>query len=280
MSASAGTTGVFGKMPAHGDFVRRALPGRFVDPWDAWLSAGMLRGAESFGESWPEAWEGAAAFRFRLSPGACGPEAVAGVLLPSGDTVGRRFPLTVAATLPEGGFPSPAWYDAAEEAGTRAAAGALDADALAGAVPPPDGAPEDPDSTLDGSSRFWRGEEVLLVALGLPAPERFPALLGLGAPAAPEPAATAAYLGAPGFGAPGFDDPDLDDPDLGRPDVGTTDPGVPASGVASLGAAGLGDPNPGPPTFTTPDAGHPDAAHSAPPRAEPVTDRAVAPGDP
>ena len=32
-------TGLFGKLPAHGDFVRRHLPRSFVTPWDEWLWA-------------------------------------------------------------------------------------------------------------------------------------------------------------------------------------------------------------------------------------------------
>jgi type VI secretion system protein ImpM len=180
--ASAAVAGVFGKLPAHGDFVRRLLPGRFVDPWDHWLSAGMQAGADALEDGWPAAWEGALPFRFRLAPGACGSAAVAGVAFPSMDMVGRRFPLTLAALLPDGGEAGPDWYAAAEAAGARAIAEGLDADALAALLPPPgEAAKDDQDATLDGNCRFWRGEgPPIIVSVGLPSPARFAALLGMG----------------------------------------------------------------------------------------------------
>ncbi|WP_426956420.1 type VI secretion system-associated protein TagF [Muricoccus radiodurans] len=176
----ASVAGVFGKLPAHGDFVRRGLPARFVEPWDAWLSAGLVAAAEALGEdAWRDAWDTALPFRFRLAPGACGREAAIGVAFPSTDMVGRRFPLTLAALLPNAGDPPPDWFAVAEEAGARAVAGALDADALAALLPLPSD-PGDPDATLDGACRFWRTEDrTLLVSAGLPPPWRFPLLLGL-----------------------------------------------------------------------------------------------------
>jgi type VI secretion system protein ImpM len=172
--------GFFGKLPAHGDFVRRALPGRFVDPWDAWLSAGMVQAAEALGASWPAAWEAAQPFRFRLSPGACGPAAVTGVVLAGEDMVGRRFPLTLALVLPDGGDPAPNWHPVAEAAGRRALAGGVDADALAALLPDGDET-LDPDRTEDGTCRFWRGEEApILVTVGLPPATHLVPLLGLG----------------------------------------------------------------------------------------------------
>jgi type VI secretion system ImpM family protein len=86
-------TGLFGKLPAHGDFLCRALPDSFVQPWDDWLQAGMAEARATLGEeSYAEAWSSAPAWRFLLPPQACGPDAVAGLLLASEDLVGRRFP--------------------------------------------------------------------------------------------------------------------------------------------------------------------------------------------
>lgn len=153
MADSVGT-GLFGKLPAHGDFVRRALPRSFVEPWDAWLSQGMEAARAALGEGWEAAWDAAPPWRFRLAPGACGPHAAMGVLVTSTDLVGRRFPLTVVAVLPAAALPPPApWFAALEEAALAARAGGLDADALLARLPP---APEDdPDATLDGRSLFW-----------------------------------------------------------------------------------------------------------------------------
>lgn len=147
-------TGLFGKLPAHGDFVRRALPRSFVTPWDAWLSAGIAAAREALGEDWDAAWAAAPIWRFRLAPGVCGPDAAVGVVATSADTVGRRFPITLAAVLPAAAIPPPdAWYEALEEAALAGRAGVLDADGLAAALPLPP--PDDPDATLDGRSLFW-----------------------------------------------------------------------------------------------------------------------------
>jgi type VI secretion system protein ImpM len=34
---NASAPGLYGKVPAIGDFVLRRLPARFVEPWDQWL---------------------------------------------------------------------------------------------------------------------------------------------------------------------------------------------------------------------------------------------------
>lgn len=140
----ASLIGLYGKLPAHGDFVRRGLPPSFCGPWDAWLQAGIVAARESLGAAWEATWDHAPAWRFALPAGACGPDAVAGVMAPSADAVGRRFALTVAATRSGTGEPAwPAdWFAVLEGALHLARSGALDADALAALLPPP--APADP----------------------------------------------------------------------------------------------------------------------------------------
>jgi type VI secretion system protein ImpM len=185
-AGAVAVTGLFGKLPAHGDFVRRALPGRFIDPWDAWLSAGMLAAVEVLGDGWLAGWETARPFRFHLESGACGPDAVAGVVLPSEDMVGRRFPLTLAAILPAGSAPDPEWLDATEAAGRRALGGGVNADSLAALLPPPralpmEAPPAQRNVTEEGTCRFWEAEGTpSLVSVGLPPAARLVALMGLG----------------------------------------------------------------------------------------------------
>jgi type VI secretion system protein ImpM len=131
-------TGLYGKVPAHGDFVRRGLPTSFVGPWDTWLQDGMATGRDRLGDRWAALWDGAPPWRFALPAGACGPDAVAGVLLPSEDMVGRRFPITLAAILAPGDrLPGPGWFAALEAAALAGRAGQADADALAAAIPHP-----------------------------------------------------------------------------------------------------------------------------------------------
>ncbi|MBW6400952.1 type VI secretion system-associated protein TagF [Roseomonas sp. HJA6] len=132
-------TGLYGKVPAHGDFVRRRLPTSFVGPWDAWLQQGMAEARERLGDRWTAVWDDAPPWRFALPAGACGPDAVAGVMLSSEDMVGRRFPITLAAILPpDGALPAPGWFAALEAAAIAGRAGRLDADGLAAAIPAPD----------------------------------------------------------------------------------------------------------------------------------------------
>ncbi|MBD8576615.1 type VI secretion system-associated protein TagF [Pseudomonas syringae] len=93
--------GFYGKLAGRGDFVSRDLPQAFIQPWDRWLAAGLLASQQQLGNDWLQAYLVSPLWRFVLAPGVCGPQAVAGVLMPSIDRVGRYFPLTVAAVLDE-----------------------------------------------------------------------------------------------------------------------------------------------------------------------------------
>jgi type VI secretion system protein ImpM len=93
--------GFFGKMPGHGDFVERNLPRAFVDPWDAWLQADLLSGREQRQEDWLQDYLVAPVWRFAISAGCISDGAWLGVVMPSVDSVGRYFPMTFAAALPE-----------------------------------------------------------------------------------------------------------------------------------------------------------------------------------
>ncbi len=112
-------TGLFGKLPARGDFVRAGLPEDFVAAWDGWCREMLNASRAALGEGWDEAWMSAPVWRFLLPAGVCGSRAVLGVWLPSVDRVGRHFPFGVfalaaaAADLEDGG----GWLDAAEAAG-------------------------------------------------------------------------------------------------------------------------------------------------------------------
>jgi type VI secretion system protein ImpM len=92
--------GLFGKLPARGDFVRENLPRDFTDMWDAWWQRGLADIQHRPREEWLAAWLEAPVWRFRLAPGLCGNNAVLGLWLPSVDKVGRYSPLTIAAAAP------------------------------------------------------------------------------------------------------------------------------------------------------------------------------------
>lgn len=105
--AALNTPGWYGKLPTLGDFASRRLEPSFIEPWDAWLAAGLARLRERAPDAWLDAYLASPTWRFVLQPGALGPaqihthtQVLVGVLMPSVDRVGRYFPLTIVATLP------------------------------------------------------------------------------------------------------------------------------------------------------------------------------------
>lgn len=81
---------VFGKLPAHGDFVRRGVAPALGDAWDAALSASLTAAKAEFGEGFAVAYMGAPPWRFALSDGKAW---LAGAIAPSIDASGRMFPV-------------------------------------------------------------------------------------------------------------------------------------------------------------------------------------------
>jgi type VI secretion system protein ImpM len=98
---SDGVFGAFGKMPSVGDFFRISAPNAFVQVWDDWLQKCLLSGAHTFGTRWDDLYMSVPIWRFCLSENLAGPDKMMGVLMPSVDRVGRRFPLTLMAPLPQ-----------------------------------------------------------------------------------------------------------------------------------------------------------------------------------
>jgi type VI secretion system ImpM family protein len=92
--------GFYGKLPSHGDFLRRRVSDAFVDAWDAWLRGCLAASRSSLGERWLDVYLTSPAWRFVCAPGTCGPVPVVGLMAPSVDRVGRYFPLTLVSELP------------------------------------------------------------------------------------------------------------------------------------------------------------------------------------
>lgn len=97
-----GALGFYGKLPSHGDFVRRRVCHQFLGRWDGWLQEIVTTTRQVLGERWLETYLTSPVWRFVVGPGVCGDRGHAGILMPSVDSVGRYFPLTLAAALPEG----------------------------------------------------------------------------------------------------------------------------------------------------------------------------------
>lgn len=88
--------GLFGKVPARGDFVTVGLDREVVSRWDGTLAA-LTSGSEAtLGPDWADLWDRASAWGFWIGAGVpTGP--CAGILRPSRDSVGRRYPMLLLA---------------------------------------------------------------------------------------------------------------------------------------------------------------------------------------
>lgn len=91
--------GLYGKLPSHGDFLRRRVSDDFVSVWDAWLQDSMSASRSAMGDRWLEVYLTSPVWRFSAAAGACGAAPVIGLMAPSVDRVGRYFPLTIVAEL-------------------------------------------------------------------------------------------------------------------------------------------------------------------------------------
>ena len=118
--ASGIRSGFFGKLPARRDFVTGNLSRAVTERWHDWLEDGLVRSRELIGEGWLDAYLNLPVWQFALSGGLCGEGALAGVMVPNLDKVGRHFPLVIAVVLPAEAAPAVVaaalapWYAVAE----------------------------------------------------------------------------------------------------------------------------------------------------------------------
>ena len=118
---AATKTGVFGKLPAHGDFVQRNLPATFINVWDEWLQHFVAGSKEQLGEEWLNIYLTSPIWRFAFSRGVIDDNNWAGIMIPSVDRVGRYYPFSVVTGLPHNSNPlefinlQGTWFDKVEE---------------------------------------------------------------------------------------------------------------------------------------------------------------------
>jgi type VI secretion system protein ImpM len=98
--------GWFGKLPGMGDFGQRRLPPPFLAIWDAWLQRG-LQNLRLEREDWVAHYLHAPIWFFALGEDIMSASPWIGVLMPSVDSVGRYFPLTMAIELVHSNESSP-----------------------------------------------------------------------------------------------------------------------------------------------------------------------------
>ncbi len=83
---------LFGKLPAHGDFVARGLSDADRDAWDAWSTSALDALRSGAGDGFEEAHGSAPPWRFVTGGGE---RWIAGALAPSMDGAGRRYLLAI-----------------------------------------------------------------------------------------------------------------------------------------------------------------------------------------
>ncbi|MDR3507951.1 MAG: type VI secretion system-associated protein TagF [Caulobacteraceae bacterium] len=124
---------VYGKAPAHGDFVARGLGDAAEAAWDQWLSGQIAQARERLGAGFETAHDHAPPWRFIAGPSALGEGWRTGAFTASIDSVGRRFVLVgglEGLTAAEAASLGVGLCDAAEYALRRALIEGLNADAL------------------------------------------------------------------------------------------------------------------------------------------------------
>ncbi len=86
---------LFGKLPAHGDFIRRGIGEDVAGELDDWLSASL--GDAAAIEDFDDLYASAPAWRFIAD---FGQKTMCGVIAPSVDRVGRQFPILAGVEAP------------------------------------------------------------------------------------------------------------------------------------------------------------------------------------
>jgi len=149
---------LFGKLPAHGDFVARGLGAAERDALDAWLAGSLADARAGSGDDFAEMYDRAPPWRFAWDDGGTW---TAGAMAPSIDGIGRRYPVMVAvrglAADTVGGAAA-----AAESLIYDALAGGRTADALAGAMA---AAPRSPGAEWTREAGWWTVDEQGSVAM-------------------------------------------------------------------------------------------------------------------
>jgi len=129
-------TGLYGKLPAYGDFIFRNLNPSFINAWDEWLQHFISVSREQIGENWLDIYLTSPIWRFSFSPGVIDNNTWAGIIMPSVDRVGRYFPISIVKPFAESVSPinilrqHQPWYEQVEDLCLQALEGVIDADQL------------------------------------------------------------------------------------------------------------------------------------------------------
>jgi type VI secretion system protein ImpM len=130
-------TGLYGKLPAHGDFIARNLNPNFIKVWDEWLQHFISTSQQQIGADWLDIYLTSPIWQFVFSPGVIDSSMWAGIIMPSVDRVGRYFPISIVHPLPVSesavnfALSQDEWYQQLETQCLLALEGEIDADGLA-----------------------------------------------------------------------------------------------------------------------------------------------------
>jgi len=91
---------LFGKLPAHGDFISRGLDDETIEAADAAVAEAITLAALRWDDRWDDVYVETPVWRFVAAPGVLGREWTAGVFMASVDAVGRQFPLVAGFNAP------------------------------------------------------------------------------------------------------------------------------------------------------------------------------------
>jgi type VI secretion system protein ImpM len=143
------TVGILGKHPAFGDFLRHGVSDEVAGRITGWIDPTLHALRDQQGDRWEAFWDTARGVRFWIGRAVAG-RTLAGVLRPSRDRVGRRYPLVLMAE----GVDLPAPVEAPDQAfhaaleahldamrpgeGARSLLAGLDPAALPAAAEPPE----------------------------------------------------------------------------------------------------------------------------------------------
>lgn len=90
--------GLIGKHPGYGDFLRTGISEPVAEALGLWMDATLFSLRDDMGEAWPAFWDDAQDLRFWVGRAVFGQgRTLAGVLRPSRDRIGRRYPLVLVA---------------------------------------------------------------------------------------------------------------------------------------------------------------------------------------
>lgn len=96
MQDMEGICGVFGKHPKFGDFISSGVEPDVQNGLQGWLDGMLPELRDGLADAWNAQWDAAPTLRFWVGRGLAG-KTLAGVLRPSCDGVGRRYPLVLVA---------------------------------------------------------------------------------------------------------------------------------------------------------------------------------------